>query len=79
MIWARFPHGVMYRGEYYAAGTDIPVADDNLAKIEEKGGKIVRAEYEPKPEEPKAEPAKRVASSKPAEPAKRRGRKPKNA
>ena len=80
MVWVRFPYGVMYKGERYAAGEDIPVSDDNLAQFEAKGAKIVRAVYEPEPEESEKEVAVRTRkSAQAASPQKRKGRKPKSA
>ena len=80
MVWVRFPYGVMYKGEHYTAGEDIPVSDDNLAQLEAKGAKIVRAMYEPEPEKPVREATPRAkTSAQTASPQKRKGRKPKSA
>lgn len=80
MIWVRFPHRVIHSGVLYAAGADIPVSDDDLAQMEAKGAKIVRAVYEPEPEA-KSEPEAVVKAEKTTQAAspKRKGRKPKNA
>ena len=80
MIWVRFPHNVIFGGVFYAVGTDIPVSDDDLAQMEARGAKIVRAVYEPEPEaEVESKPV--VTQEKPVAPSapKKRGRKPKNA
>lgn len=86
MIWVRFPFKVKYDGKYYAANREIPVSDDDLAQLEAKGAKIVRAVYEPENNvESKAAAVAtnpEAASKKTAQTAaapKRRGRKPKNA
>lgn len=78
MIWVRFPHNVIFGGVFYAVGTDIPVSDDDLAQMEARGAKIVRAVYEPEPET-EQEAVVKAESPKPAASPKKRGRKPKNA
>ncbi len=78
MIWVRFPHNVIFGGVFYAVGTDIPVSDDDLAQMEARGAKIVRAVYEPEPET-EQEAVVKAESPNPAASPKKRGRKPKNA